>query len=169
MFAKIHLDDEPSPDPLSRPFTDHRALIEEFSAHFIARHWPLKEKPEGVIVSLTFLTPEAMAEVNGAHRNEPSVTDVLSFPLWDFAGGEEPLKGPEGLPLGDVVFCLDRCRENAFQHQVTPESEVALLWCHSLLHLLGYDHVTVEEEAHMWQLQQAGAQELTALLQEVTQ
>lgn len=164
MQAIIRLDDAESSDPLSRQFISAQERIEVFSAGFLEANWPTDRLPHAVEVSLTFLTLEEMARLNGESRGVDAPTDVLSFPLWDFSAGEDPCEGPEGVPLGDVVFCLDRCRYNAAQAGVTPQSEMALLWCHSLLHLLGYDHVTAQEQDRMWAAQEAGRDRMVALM-----
>ncbi|MBE6549571.1 MAG: rRNA maturation RNase YbeY [Ruminococcaceae bacterium] len=101
-------------------------------------------------VSMTFTDNEGIKELNFEHRNIDKETDVLSFPLIDFEGGEEsPFDDPE-MMLGDIVISLERAREQAEEYGHSFERETAFLCVHSMLHLLGYDHVNGgEEEADM--------------------
>lgn len=97
-------------------------------------------------VSVTFTDNEGIRELNREYRDIDRATDVLSFPLIDFEGGEEPPTNEAEVMLGDVVLSLERAQEQAeeFGHSLT--REVAFLTVHSMLHLLGYDHVNSDEE-----------------------
>jgi probable rRNA maturation factor len=75
----------------------------------------------------------AIRELNREHRGKDKATDVLSFPL----EGDLP-----GQPLGSLVISLDHVTQKAKELGHTPEEELALLFIHGLLHLLGYDHET---------------------------
>ena len=85
-------------------------------------------------------------EINLDMRNVDRPTDVLSFPMFELTPGEHPV--PEDadpdtglVPLGDMVISLERAEEQArdFGHSV--DREVCYLAVHSVLHLLGYDHM----------------------------
>lgn len=95
-------------------------------------------------------------------------TDVLSFPSFDHSPLETPTEdksynAPRDLPpeleaeqaayLGDLVIAFPYASKQAVQHQRTLAEELSLLVVHGTLHLLGYDHVTVEEENEMWAVQ----------------
>ena len=56
------------------------------------------------------------------------------------------------LSLGDIIISVDRMKEQAAELGHSQTREVAFLMCHSVLHLLGYDHITPEEEARMTRL-----------------
>lgn len=101
-------------------------------------------------VSMTFTDNEGIRALNSQHRDIDKETDVLSFPLIDFEGGEEsPFNDPE-MMLGDIVISLQKAREQAEEYGHSFERETAFLCVHSMLHLLGYDHVNGgEEEADM--------------------
>ena len=99
-----------------------------------------------VQLSITFTDNEGIRAINKSYRNIDSATDVLSFPLVDFEGGEEPPTDEPLLPLGDIVISLERAREQAEEFGHSYERELAFLTVHSMLHLLGYDHVNSEEE-----------------------
>ena len=101
-------------------------------------------------VSLTFTDNEGIRALNSQYREIDRETDVLSFPLIDFEGGEDcPIDDPE-MMLGDIVISLEKAREQAEEYGHSFERETAFLCVHSMLHLLGYDHVNGgEEEADM--------------------
>ncbi len=96
-------------------------------------------------ISVTFVDNERIRELNREYRGKDASTDVLSFPLIDFAGGEVPNPDvPVG--LGDIVLSLERAREQAAELGHGFEREAAFLCVHSVLHLLGYDHELSQED-----------------------
>ena len=96
-------------------------------------------------VSLTFTDDLGIKTLNREFRGIDKPTDVLSFPLTDYEGAELPIDEPEG-SLGDIVISLERAAEQSTQFGHSFEREVAFLTVHSMLHLLGYDHVNSDEE-----------------------
>ena len=96
-------------------------------------------------VEVSIVDNEQIREINAAHRQMDLVTDVLSFPLYDFHGGETPL-GDGRVELGDIVLSLERAREQAAELGHSYEREAAFLCVHSVLHLLGYDHERSPED-----------------------
>lgn len=108
--------------------------------------------PYDTEVSVTFCGDEHIRELNNKFRGKDSVTDVLSFPLYDFRNGDEP--DEELTELGDIVINLKRASEQASEYGHSYEREVAFLAVHSALHLLGIDHeVSEEEDKFMRELQ----------------
>lgn len=97
------------------------------------------------IVSVTFTDNEGIREINKEFRGIDRPTDVLSFPMYDFSEGELPERGMD-CELGDIVLSLERAHEQAHEFGHSFERECAFLTVHSVLHLLGYDHVNSEEE-----------------------
>ncbi|MBE6559490.1 MAG: rRNA maturation RNase YbeY [Ruminococcaceae bacterium] len=100
-------------------------------------------QPSGV--SVTFTDNEGIRTLNREYREKDTATDVLSFPLYDFAAGEKPLPD-ERIELGDIVLSLERAKEQAAELGHSYERESAFLCVHSVLHLLGYDHELSEED-----------------------
>ncbi len=98
-------------------------------------------------VSVTFVDCDEIKRLNRDFRNKDSVTDVLSFPTFD--DGEIIAFESEAVALGDVIICYDRCLEQSVEFGHSVEREVAYLTVHSVLHLLGYDHMTPDEEKEM--------------------
>ena len=101
--------------------------------------------PYDPLISVTFTDNEGIREKNREYRGIDAPTDVLSFPMYDFKNGEKPLPG-EICELGDIVLSLERAAEQAEDFGHSYEREVAFLTVHSVLHLLGFDHVNSEEE-----------------------
>ena len=97
-------------------------------------------------VSVTFTDNEGIRDLNRQYRNMDKPTDVLSFPLIDFAGGDEPPVDEPQAMLGDIVLSLEQAAAQAEEFGHSFEREAAFLTVHSMLHLLGYDHVNGEEE-----------------------
>lgn len=91
-------------------------------------------------VSITFCDNAYIKKLNKEFRGKDKPTDVLSFPMYDFASEAELIPEDETVPLGDIVISLERAREQAKEIGNTFLEEVAFLTVHSMLHLLGYDH-----------------------------
>jgi len=98
-------------------------------------------------VSVTFTDNKGIRRLNKKYRNKDSATDVLSFPMFDFAAGEVPVYPEyEALPIGDIILSLERARTQAAEIGHSTMREVIFLCIHSTLHLLGYDHELSEED-----------------------
>ena len=97
-------------------------------------------------VSLSFVDNKEIHELNREYRGVDRVTDVLSFPLLsdDFEDVEL-----EEESLGDIVVSLERALEESIEYNHSFEREVCFLICHSMFHLLGYDHDTDENTKEM--------------------
>lgn len=106
---------------------------------------------EGVAVPCevdVLLTDDAgIREINREQREIDAPTDVLSFPMFAYAPGDPPADledaDPEtGLtPLGDMVISLERAGSQGEEYGHGTQRELAYLAVHSVLHLLGYDHL----------------------------
>ena len=97
-------------------------------------------------LSVTFTDDEGIRAVNRQYRDMDKATDVLSFPLTDFEGGDEPPADEPTVSLGDIVISLERAKAQAEEFGHSFEREVAFLAVHSTLHLLGYDHELSEDD-----------------------
>lgn len=91
-------------------------------------------------ISVTFTDNAGIHVLNREYRKVDRPTDVLSFPQFDFYGGEELPEGEECVSLGDIVLSLERTEEQAKEFGHSFSREAAFLTVHSVLHLLGYDH-----------------------------
>lgn len=88
---------------------------------------------------------EEIQRLNESYRKIDRVTDVLTFPAWE---GDKILCPPDGY-LGDIAICYERAEEQALEYGHSLERELAFLSVHGALHILGYDHMTPEDEAKM--------------------
>ena len=105
---------------------------------------------EGAEASVSFVTPEEIQTLNRDYRNVDRVTAVRSFPQFDSVDDLIDMQEETGVAeLGDVVICMDRAKEQAEEFGHPLEREVIYLFVHSILHLLGYDHMEEEEKAEM--------------------
>lgn len=105
-------------------------------------------------VSVTVTDNEDIHQINLEHRGIDRPTDVLSFPVLEFDDDGNMVDDSgdyyEGwLILGDIVLSAERAREQSIEYGHSLEREVGFLVCHSVLHLLGYDHETEDERAVM--------------------
>lgn len=101
-------------------------------------------------ISISFVDEKKIRELNRNFRSIDKTTDVLSFPIEDFFNEDRKtlLKKPY-LMLGDIVICLDVARKQAKELGHSFEREIMYLTCHSILHLLGYDHMEDEDKKIM--------------------
>ena len=103
-------------------------------------------------ISLTFVDMEEIQQLNREYRDTDSVTDVLSFPQFE-SKDEFPETGE--IILGDVVVCTEKAMLQAEEFGHSPEREIIYLFTHSLLHLMGYDHMEEDEKRIMRQKEEA--------------
>ena len=101
------------------------------------------------IFTIIFVTPEEIHELNKQYRGVDRVTDVISFALEDV----NDVSLTDVRVLGDIYICIDRMKEQAIEYNHSETRELSFLTVHGLLHLLGYDHQTKEEEEIMFNLQ----------------
>ena len=107
-------------------------------------------------ISLSIVDKPAIQVLNKQHRNIDKVTDVLSFPLGE--NGDYPTDYATGaVLLGDIVICAERAVEQAEAYGHSIHREFGFLCAHSVLHLLGYDHVESAEEAALMEQKQEQA------------
>ena len=131
----IHIDSDVSDDWDSR--TDWAALAEG-AVRAAAAHsdYPALADTE---VSVKFTSDEEVRGLNAAWRGKDKATNVLSFPM---------AEAPEGAPmLGDIVLAAGVCAREAAAKNVLMETHATHLVVHGMLHLLGYDHETGDEDA----------------------
>lgn len=108
-------------------------------------------------VSVTIVDGEAIRALNRDYRHTDRETDVLSFPMVDFqkprgyeACTDDAFNPETGeLLLGDIVLNALRIKQQAAEYGHTQTRELAFLTAHSMLHLLGYDHMEEKERIQM--------------------
>lgn len=101
---------------------------------------------DNIEISVSFVTNLEIREINKNFRNIDRVTDVLSFPV-EFEFSEKGMP----LVLGDIVISTETATEQAKEFGHSFEREILYLVCHSMFHLLGYDHIVEEDRKIMRQ------------------
>ena len=125
-----------------------------FSDEEICKHW----QKDGILlqISVSFVGPRTIRKLNRDFREIDKTTDVLSFPMLAMKNGDllEPLSAADydqsdaarTLFLGDVIINIDQAYKQSEEFGHSKEREIAFLCVHSLLHLLGYDHMETADE-----------------------
>ena len=117
--------------------------IKEFGNLILKSEYNEEYEKNDYYLSLLITTNDVIQTINRDYRNKDAVTDVISF-----AYNETENIGPMNI-LGDIVISLDRVKEQAKEYGHSDEREFYYVFCHGLLHLLGYDHIIEEEKAIM--------------------
>lgn len=117
---------------------------------------------KNVELSISFVTDEEIRDINNEFRNKNSATDVLSFPMIEYEKGryfkdlsKEELEEAKDIVtgkvnLGDIVISIETIRKQAKRFNNSFERELCLMVIHSMLHLMGYDHMIKNEEKVMF-------------------
>ncbi len=100
-------------------------------------------------VSLEFVSDNKIRELNQNYRNIDKTTDVLSFPIFSDKNEILCIKTKNPLELGDIIINLNQASKQAKLYGNSLDYEVLYLAIHSFLHLLGYDHIKVEDKKIM--------------------
>ncbi|MBO0959459.1 rRNA maturation RNase YbeY [Neobacillus sp. MM2021_6] len=131
--------------------SDQQMLEIERLINFAAKKQKIEEHSE---VSISFVSNERIHEINREYRDKDMPTDVISFAMEELGEGEVELAGVE-MPrvLGDIIISIPRTKEQAEEYGHSFERELGFLAVHGFLHLLGYDHMTEDEEKEMFTLQ----------------
>ncbi len=114
--------------------------------------------PKRVKVNLTLVSSQQIQTLNRDTRNIDRVTDVLTYPyielkkskklrLADYQYDIDP--DDKMLLIGDIYICTDRAKEQAAEYGHSFRREMCFLFCHGMLHIMGYDHMTPAEEEEM--------------------
>jgi probable rRNA maturation factor len=106
----------------------------------------------GAEVTLVIANDELLLQLNRDYRGIDAPTDVLSFAARDEASGQDVfVTAPEALNyLGDIIISFPTAERQAAAVGHSVADELSLLTVHGMLHLLGYDHASADEEADMW-------------------
>lgn len=106
----------------------------------------LEQFNDSAEISVRFVDNEQIRGLNAKYRNIDRETDVLSFPLGE-NGEYDRNPSTNAALLGDIVISMQKAMEQAQEYGHSLDREVAFLAVHSMLHLLGYDHVDGGMEA----------------------
>jgi len=110
-----------------------------------------EDVPDGAELTVVFVSPQAMADLNTKHMGQQGPTDVLAFPI-DGHVADQKVPAPTPILLGDVVICPAVAATNCSTHKHSypghdgsVTDEIDLLVVHGILHVLGMDHADDEE------------------------
>lgn len=140
---------------LTMDFIDEQQVIDDDTKNQIESLLRFAAKKESITeeaeLSISFVDEEEIQSINRDYRDKDKVTDVISFSL------EEDEPEIEGLDiprvLGDIIICLEVAKEQAASYNHSLSRELGFLALHGFLHLLGYDHMTPEDEKEMFSRQ----------------
>ena len=108
-----------------------------------------------VEISVVFTDDNEIKSINNEYRNIDSSTDVLSFPQYEYSKpGDISDIDDVLLVLGDIIISLEHAKSQAVEYNHSVNREVGYLTAHSMLHLLGYDHMETEEKALMREIEE---------------
>ena len=109
-----------------------------------------RQKIKNAIFNIIIVDEDKIRKLNKDYRNKDSVTDVISFALED----DKTFIKTDIRVLGDIYICLKKAQDQAKEYNHSILRELSFLSIHGLLHLLGYDHMTKEDESVMFKLQE---------------
>ena len=127
-------------------FKEYYPLIEEYYQKTLK----ILKMKDNYAVSLIICGPVTIKRINRQYRDIDKATDVISFALLD---NEETVEYEDVIELGDIFINRDRVYSQAYDYEHSVKREFVFLFVHGLLHLLGYDHMTPEDEKRMFALQ----------------
>lgn len=105
-------------------------------------------------ISISIVDNEEIQQINQQFRNINRPTDVLSFPQLTFEEDEKMEVNEKGeILLGDIILSIEKAKSQSEEYGHSLKREIAFLTVHSMLHLLGYDHMTEKEEREMFEKQ----------------
>lgn len=133
--------------------TDVELTEEEKMIQKLVKEVLKEEKVRNAECNIIFVDNERIHEINREYRHIDRVTDVISFALEDEMENE-PSAQYEMRVLGDIYISVDRAKEQALEYGHSFLREICFLAIHGMLHLLGYDHQTTEDEKIMFQKQE---------------
>lgn len=134
-------------------FTIRRPTVSRIIAQCIEATLKAENVPVPCEINVLVTNDAGIRVINKTGRNIDKPTDVLSFPMFDLTPGELPEDwseymdpGTDMCPLGDMAISLERAISQAKEFGHSVRREVGYLTIHSMLHLLGYDHLDEGEQ-----------------------
>ena len=125
--------------------------IEEIDDIYNVIDIAMKKESVDALVSIIIVDNEYIHKINKEYRGKDRETDVISFALED----EDSIVLPDGIRvLGDIYISIDKAREQAKLYGHSLKREICFLAVHGFYHLLGYDHMSKEDEEIMFKKQE---------------
>ena len=142
-------------------FTVKKLYFDLFIRRCIRETLELLNIPVPCEINVLITDDKGIHAINKASRNIDRPTDVLSFPMFQFKAGELPDDWTEYMdpetdmcPLGDMAISLERAIQQANEYGHSVRREVGYLTIHSILHLLGYDHMDDGEQKKQMRMEE---------------
>lgn len=132
---EVYIDDRQTKVKLDKNIIDLLTLVAKESLK-------LENIKENYEISISFVDNEEIRELNNIYRGIDTDTDVLSFPMDADNFVPSPL-------LGDIIISVEKALEQAVEYGHDLRRELAYLTAHSMLHLLGYDHMEKNDKMMM--------------------
>lgn len=118
--------------------------------------------PENIKVNLSFITEKQIQKLNKKTRGIDKVTDVLTYPYVNLKPNQtlnlnnylfdiDPIDNT--LTIGDIYICKEKAKQQANEYNHSFNREICFLFCHAMLHILGYDHIDKKDAEIMEQKQ----------------
>ncbi len=118
------------------------------------------KRNENVSIEVNFVSLDTIHEINREYRSIDRPTDVISFAFLDDVEGEIKINSEDVMILlGEIIISNEQAEKQAKEYGHSLHRELCFLFVHGLLHLLGYDHQTEEQEKEMFALQDKILQE----------
>lgn len=140
MTSKIDLDVQIA----SRADTPNATQLQKWAT--LAAADILKQRNEEQELTIRIVDEEESQSLNHSYRDKDKPTNVLSFPYEQAPGMHVPL-------IGDLVICAPVVIQEALEQKKTAEAHWAHMVIHGILHLLGYDHIEMDEAEQMEKLE----------------
>lgn len=128
----------------------YEGYAEDYNA-IMKKALTLLDRDPKAVCSVIFTTPEQIHSINKEYRHIDRPTDVISFAMQDDM--DNVFVEEEESELGDIFINVQAVRDQAQAYGHSIRREACFLFCHGLLHLLGYDHMEPEDEKVMFALQ----------------
>ena len=136
-------------------------IINKTRYNDLKQHYPLLQEyydktlevlgmEDDYVLSVILVGPITIRRINRDYRQKDAVTDVISFALLD---DEDAVEYEDEVELGDIFINRNRVFSQAEEYGHSVKREFVFLFVHGMLHLLGYDHMTKEDEEKMFALQ----------------
>lgn len=132
---------------------------EERFAHLATTTFDMLGIKQNYEVDVSFVDEETIQQINRDYRHIDRVTDVISFAFNDDESELGRIVGDVPRLLGEIFICVPQALRQAKEIGNSEEREFCFLFVHGLLHLLGYDHMSKEDEEIMFPLQDKILQE----------
>ncbi len=123
-----------------------KSILNEY-VNYLVKKLTLEKCEFNIILT----TNKKIHEINKEYRGVERETDVISFAMED----EKDIEYTDFRLLGDIYISIDKCYMQASEYEHSRVREICFLATHGVLHLLGYDHMTKEDEEKMFSLQEA--------------